>query len=154
MAQNRLPQDLQTRETEARVQAWVDPETLPRPKPQAGWRFHWVRIATRGEADATNFSTQIRSGWEPCLAADHPEIQILIVENGQFKDNIVIGGLMLCKQPAERVKARDDSIQQKSENQMRAVDNNFMKENNSVMPLFSERKSRVTFGSGNQSKES
>jgi len=31
MAQNRLPQDLQTRESEARDQAWVDPEPLPSP---------------------------------------------------------------------------------------------------------------------------
>lgn len=150
MAQNRLPQDLQTRETEVRPQSWVDPETLPSPKPQAGWKFHWVRISTRGEADATNFSSQIRSGWEPCKAVDHPEIQILIVENAQFKDNIVIGGLMLCKQPKERVAAREAYINQKNDNQMRSVDNNFMKENNPAMPLFSERKSRVTFGSGNQ----
>lgn len=150
MAQNRLPQDMQTREAEVRPQSWVDPETLPSPKPQAGWKFHWVRIATRGEADATNFSSQIRSGWEPCKAVDHPEIQILIVENSQFKDNIIIGGLMLCKQPKERVAAREAYINQKNDNQMRSVDNNFMKENNPVMPLFSERKSRVTFGSGNQ----
>jgi len=150
MAQNRLPQDLQTRETEVRPQAWVDPETLPSPKPQAGWKFHWVRISTRGEADATNFSSQIRSGWEPCKAVDHPEIQILVIENAQFKDNIVIGGLMLCKQPKERVAAREAYINQKNDNQMRSVDNNFMKENNPVMPLFSERKSRVSFGSGNQ----
>jgi len=150
MAQNRLPQDLQTRETEVRPQSWADPETLPSPKPQAGWNFHWVRISTRGEADATNFSSQIRSGWEPCKAVDHPEIQILIVENSQFKDNIVIGGLMLCKQPSERVKAREDFIQKKNDNQMQSVDNNFMKDNNPAMPLFSERRSRVTFGSGNQ----
>jgi hypothetical protein len=150
MAQNRLPQDLQTRETEVRPQSWVDPETLPSPKPQAGWKFHWVRISTRGEADAPNFSSQIRSGWEPCKAVDHPEIQILIVENAQFKDNIVIGGLMLCKQPAERVKAREDYINKKNDNQMRSVDHSFMKESNPVMPLFSERQSRVTFGSGNQ----
>jgi hypothetical protein len=150
MAQNRLPQDMQTREADVRPQAWVDPELLPSPKPQAGWSFRYIRISTRGDADATNFSSQIRSGWEPCKAVDHPEIQILIVENAQFKDNIVIGGLMLCKQPKERVKARQDSIEQKNDSQMRAVDNNYMKENNPVMPLFSERKSRVTFGSGNQ----
>jgi hypothetical protein len=150
MAQNRLPQDLQTRETEVRPQAWVDPETLPSPKPQAGWKFHWVRISTRGEADATNFSSQIRSGWEPCKAVDHPEIQILIVENAQFKDNIVIGGLMLCKQPKERVKARQDYIDQKSDNQMRAVDNNFMKQNDERMPLFQEKRSSTTFGRGSK----
>ena len=154
MAQNRLPQDMQTRETDVRPQSWVDPDKLPSPKPQAGWSFRWIRISTRGEADVTNFSSQIRSGWEPCKAVDHPEIQILIVENAQFKDNIVIGGLMLCKQPKERIAARENYINQKNDNQMRAVDNNFMKENNPVMPLFSERKSRVSFGSGNQTQES
>lgn len=150
MAQNRLPQELQNRESEVRPQVWVDPDLLPQPRPQAGWNFRYIRIATRGDADATNFSSQIRSGWEPCKAVDHPEITILIVENSQFKDNIVIGGLMLCKQPTERIKARQDFLNQKNENQMRSVDNSFMKESNPNMPLFSERKSRVTFGSGNQ----
>jgi hypothetical protein len=37
---------------------------------------------------------------------------------------------------------------------MRSVDNNFMRENDPRMPLFSERKTSVSFGRGNQqSKE-
>jgi len=31
---------------------------------------------------------------------------------------------------------------------MNAVDNNFMRENDPRMPLFNERKSKVTFGNG------
>jgi hypothetical protein len=32
--------------------------------------------------------------------------------------------------------------------QMDSVDNNFLRENDPRMPLFSEKKSKVTFGSG------
>jgi hypothetical protein len=149
MAENRLNRELQTREKTARKRAWTRPETLPSPNPQEGWNFHWVRIATRGEADTMNFSSKLREGWEPCRAVDHPEIQLLTVENDRFKDNIVIGGLMLCKAPTEMVEDRAEHYQDQTESQMRSVDHSFMRENDPRMPLFNERKTKVTFGKGN-----
>lgn len=149
MAENRLNRELQTREKTARKRAWTRPETLPSPNPQDGYNFHWVRISTRGEADAMNFSSKLREGWEPCKAVDHPEIQLMIVENDRYKDNIVIGGLMLCKAPSEMVEDRDEHYQAQTESQMRSVDQSFMRENDPRMPLFNERKTKVTFGKGN-----
>lgn len=149
MAENRLNRELQTREKTARKRSWTRPETLPSPLPQDGWNFHWVRISTRGEADAMNFSSKLREGWEPCKAVDHPEIQLMIVENDRYKDNIVIGGLMLCKAPSEMVEDRDEHYQAQTESQMRSVDHSFMRENDPRMPLFNERKTKVTFGKGN-----
>lgn len=149
MAENRTNRELQTREKTARRRAWQRPETLPSPNPQDGWSFHWVRISTRGEADPMNFSSSLRQGWEPCKAVDHPEIQLMSVENDRYKDNIVIGGLMLCKAPSEMVEDRTDYYQEQTDSQIRSVDNNFMRENDPRMPLFNERKTKVTFGKGN-----
>jgi len=96
-----------------------------------------------------NFSSSLRQGWEPCKASDHPEIQLMSVENDRYKDNIVIGGLMLCKAPSEMVQDRTEYYQEQTDSQIRSVDNNFMRENDPRMPLFNERKTKVTFGKGN-----
>ena len=111
MAENRLNRELETREQTARKRNLIRPDTLPTPNPEAGYDFHWVRISTRGEVDAMNVSLKLREGWEPVKAVDHPEIFVAGVENDRFKDNVVIGGLMLCKTPSEMV--HDRKIQQR-----------------------------------------
>lgn len=148
MSQNRQNRELETRETTVRKKSWVRPEVLPTPNPEPGYRFYWVRISTRGESDPMNVSGKLREGWEPVRAADHPEIFLANVESERFKDNIVIGGLLLCKAPVELVEERNDFYTQQAEAQIRSVDNNFMRENDPRMPLFNERKTKVTFGRG------
>lgn len=148
MAENRLDRELDNRERKTRRRSWVRPELLPTPNPEPGFDFHWVRVSTQGQADPMNVSSKLREGWEPVKAADHPEIVTMGVENERFKDNIVIGGLMLCKTPTELVEDRNAYYQQQADSQMQAVDNNFMRENDPRMPLFAERKSKVTFGRG------
>ena len=148
MAENRINRELQTRERTARKRAWTRPELLPNPTPEEGYTYHWVRVSTLGTADATNVSSKLREGWEPVKAADHPEITMVTVENERFADNVVIGGLMLCKAPKELVEERNEYFDQQTKAQMQSVDNNFMRENDPRMPLFNERKTKVTFGSG------
>lgn len=148
MAENRLSRELEQRETTTRKRSWVRPEVLPSPNPEPGYTYHWVRVSIRGEADPQNTSMKLREGWEPVKASDHPEIAIPGVENERFKDNIVMGGLMLCKMPTEMVKERNAYVEQISESQIRSVDNQLMRENNPRMPLFAERKSTTTFGKG------
>jgi len=148
MADNRIKRDQETREQTVGKRSWEAPDILPKPDPQPGYRFKWVRIATLGETDARNISSKIREGWEPCKASDHPEITMVVVENERFKDNIVIGGLMLCKMPEEMVLQRAEHFAQLTKNQMEAVDNNLMRENDPRMPIFNDRKSSVTFGKG------
>ena len=148
MAENRINRELQTREKTARKRAWTRPELLPNPTPEEGYTYHWVRVSTLGTADATNVSSKLREGWEPVKAADHPEITMVTVENERFADNVVIGGLMLCKAPKELVEERNEYFDQQTKAQMQSVDNNFMRENDPRMPLFNERKTKVTFGSG------
>ena len=148
MAQNKLDRELDTREKKTRKQAWKRPELLPDPTPQPGWTFHWVRVSTNGQPDPTNVSSKLREGWEPCKASDHPEIQLVSIENDRFKDNIVMGGLMLCKAPKELVEERAAYYKETSEAQIRSVDNNLMRESDPRMPLFNQRSSKVTFGKG------
>lgn len=148
MAENRLNREAEQRETTARKRSWVRPEVLPSPNPEPGYTYHWVRVSIRGEADPQNTSMKLREGWEPVKASDHPEIALPGVENERFKDNVVMGGLMLCKMPTEMVKERNAYVEQISESQIRSVDNQLMRENNPRMPLFAERKSTTTFGKG------
>ena len=72
----------------------------------------------------------------------------MTIENERFADNVVIGGLMLCKAPTELVEERNDYYQTQTRSQMNAVDNNLMRENDPRMPLFNDRKTKVTFGNG------
>lgn len=150
--QDRSPRDAQTRAKAARRKSWQAPELLPSPEPQDGWVYHWVRVATLGVTDPSNISSKLREGWEPVKAADHPELEIHtggVVENSKFKDNVVMGGLMLCKAPVELVEERTEYYTTQTQSQMQAVDNNLMRENDPRMPIFHDRKTKVTFGQGN-----
>ena len=148
MADNHIDREHTTREKTTRKRAWQRPEVLPSPTPEPGYAFHWVRVATLGQIDATNVSSKLREGWEPVKAEDHPEITLVTTEQERFKDNVVIGGLMLCKAPKELVEERTEYYENQSKAQISSVDNNLMRENDPRMPLFNERKTKVTFGKG------
>ena len=68
----------------------------------------------------------------------------------KFKDNVEVGGLLLCKAPIEMVQQRNSHYGRQAESQIEAVDNSFMKSNDPRMPLFNERKSAVSFGRGSK----
>ena len=139
-----------TRETRAKraARTWAPAQLLPDPTPEPGWAFRWVRVSTLGLDDAMNISSRLREGYEPVKASDHPEVQIPGGASERFPDCIVIGGLMLCKIPQELVDQRDDYYRQQAKQQLQAVDNNLMRQNDSRMPLFRERKSEVVVGKG------
>ena len=149
MVENRIDRELTTRENKVRKKSWTRPEVLPSPNPEAGYAFRWVRTSNQGQVDATNVSSKLREGWEPVKASDHPEITMVTVENERFADNVVIGGLLLCKAPVELVGERTAYYKQQTDQQIHSVDNNLMRENDPRMPLFNDRKSKVTFGKGN-----
>lgn len=148
MAENRLDRELETRERTSRKRAWTKPELLPHPKDENGYTFRYVRTSTQGRADPTNVNSKLREGWEPVKATDYPDIYSE-VGDARFKDNITIGGLMLCKAPVELVEERSEFYRNQTEAQMRSVDNNLMRESDARMPIFNERKSNVSFGRGN-----
>jgi hypothetical protein len=66
----------------------------------------------------------------------------------RFKGNIEVGGLLLCRIPVEILKQREAYYANLNKAQMESVDNTFLRENDPRMPLFADKKSKVTFGSG------
>lgn len=140
----RTPRDLVSREKTARA-VYVPPSALPDPTPEPGYVYRWVATHVLGEAQNTNVSSKMREGWEPVKAADHPE---LMLEGNAKTGNVEIGGLMLCKMAVERARARDEYYANQNRAQMESVDNNFMRNNDPRMPLFADRKSTSSRGSG------
>ena len=80
-------------------------------------------------------------------AEDHQELNVMSDIDSRFEGNIEIGGLLLCKAPETKMKAREEHFQQMASNQMESVDNNFLKQNDPRMPVLNpERSTRTTFG--------
>jgi hypothetical protein len=147
-AQNRMARELESRVVAQRPQAWRPPETLPSPDERPGWKHRWVRTSTMGVADPSNISSKLREGYEPCKAEDYPELMMHATTEGRFKGNVEVGGLLLCRIPEEFLKQRMDYYSNQNKAQMESVDNNFLRDSDPRMPLFSDKKTKVTFGSG------
>ena len=142
---SRIDRELETRERESRVRAYTPPQQLPDPIPQAGYSFRWVRTAMMGQSDARNVSMSRREGYEPVKVEDHPEMEMALDDSSKASGNVEIGGLMLCKIPPEILEGRQDYYERLTQQQINSVDNNFMRENDSRMPLFTEKRSEVSF---------
>jgi hypothetical protein len=146
---NKVTRDLETREVVERPKQWALPELLPEPDKEAGFSYRWIRVSTLNSPDPRNLSAKLREGWEPVRIEEQPKFQLLADPNSRFKDNIEIGGLLLCKTPTEFVEQRNTYFAKQSQNQTEAVDNNLMRQSDPRMPLFNERKSTTSFGKGN-----
>ena len=146
MAENRLSRELQNRATTERPKQWMPAELLPEPDKQAGYAYRWIRTSTLNAADPRNLSAKLREGWEPVGIEEQPKLKLLVDPNSRFKDNIEIGGLLLCKTPTEFVDQRNAWFHNQAEAQSRAVDNNLMRQSDPRMPLFKENKSSSSIG--------
>jgi len=143
----RTPRELETRSTEERKKTWAPPTVLPEPRHQDGFSYRWIRTAAFGQADNTNVSAKFREGWEPVKAKDHPEMQLLTDPNSRFPDNVEVGGLLLCRTATENMQMRSEYYDQKAQQQVNSVDQNYMRENDPRMPLLRpDKKTRVDFG--------
>jgi hypothetical protein len=140
---DRKPRTTETREAGERRKPWKRASMLPTPEPRDGLSFRWIRTATLGNADMTNVSGRFRDGYVPVKAVDYPELHIMSDIDSRFKDNIEVGGLLLCAIPTE---LRDDRIHgqlESAQNQAEAVDRNYMRESDPRMPMLKpERSSR------------
>jgi len=148
VAENKLTRELDTRVQAERPKSWKPASTLPEPDREPGFDYRWVRISTLGQADPRNLSGKLREGWEPVRIEEQPKFQMLVDPNSRFKDNIEVAGLLLCKIPTEFMAQRRAHFAKVSSDQISAVDNNFMRENDPRMPLFKDRKSTTSFGNG------
>ena len=145
MANNtRTPREMDSREKNPSRYVYTPVSALPDPTPEPGFKFHWIATSILGQSNPTNVSQKFREGWVPVKAVDHPELQL----RGNADGNAEIGGLILCKAPEEMVAGRQEYYSNAAQAQMESVDNNFMRNNDARMPLFSERNSTVTRGRG------
>ena len=141
---DRSNRDNKSRDKSART-VYVPPSNLPDPTPDPDYTFRWVATHVLGQPLANNVSLQMRDGYEPVKAVDHPELALF---GNNASGNVEIGGLMLCKAPKERIEARSEYYNKQAQNQMDSVDNHFMRNSDPRMPLFADRKSTTSRGSG------
>lgn len=137
----------ETRESGERKRNWQRRSMLPTPDPRPGIKFRWVRTSTMGQADNTNVSSRFREGYTPVKAEDYPELKIVSDLDSRFKDNIEVGGLMLCSIPEEIAQDRVEGQLDQAQSAIEAVDRHYMSQNDSRMPVLQpERSTRTTFG--------
>lgn len=142
---DRTPRSAETRTAKKR---WRPASVLPEVTPKPGYNYRWVMTHLMGEDQPTNISQRLREGFEPVNVSDHPELKMEANNKGEVK----IGGLMLCKMPAEMAQERNEYYEAQANMQASAVSNKFLAQSDPRMPVFAEVKSgssRGNFGSGN-----
>lgn len=148
MAEQRTPREVATRQQDLRPTSWKPPELLPEPDKLDGYTYRWIRVSTLNSADPRNISAKFREGWEAVKIEEQPKFQLLIDPTSRFKDNIEIGGLLLCKVPTEFVHQRKEYYEKMTNQQAEAVDNSLMRQSDPRMPLFKEGGSTTSLGKG------
>ena len=148
MAENRLQRELDNRTKAERPKQWAPASLLPEPDKQPGYAYRWIRVSSMNAADPRNLSKALQEGWEAVRAEEQPNLALLIDPGSRYKDNIEVGGLLLCKTPIEFKEQRDAHYQRQTNAQMQSVDNALMRQSDARMPLFNERKSTTSFGKG------
>ena len=154
---DRAPRDSEARSKSERPKTWKMPSALELPEEAVeiaksqGIVYRWVRESIAGQDDKTNVSKRFREGFEPVRPEELPGFHDLpIVDDGRHAGIIGVGGLILCKIPKEIADQRNEYFASQTNNQMTAVENDLMREENPAMPISRELKSRVTFGGGNK----
>ena len=146
MTAKRNNRDTEVREMAERPKQWRPPELLPEPDKEEGYEYRWIRVSMLNTPDPRNLSSKLREGWEPVRVEEQPKFKLLVDPDGRFKDNIEIGGLLLCKIPEEFVQQEQEYYAKQTKDQTEAVDNNLMRQSDARMPIFKESKSTVTVG--------
>ena len=140
---------------ETRKKQWMPPSSLDAPPAPKGFKHRWIRTETMGQDDTGNVSKKLREGWEFVRAEeiknelgdhDYP-----VIQSGQYQGLIGVGGLVLARIPQEIVESRKQYFQQVTADQVKAVDQDILREQRPEMPINVNRQSRVTFGGGRKS---
>ena len=145
---NRTPRNASSRSSQAARKPWTPPQILETPDAPPGIKYRWIRTHIRGEDDKTNVHMRIREGFEPVKPSEVAGDDLPTIDDGKHAGTVGVGGLILCKIPVETANERNAHFERQTENQMRAVDNDLMREENPAMPMTRERKTQVSFGKG------
>ena len=121
-----------TRVEEERPKLWTRPELLPQVNREEGKSYRWIRISSMDNRDPQNVSSKFTT----------PN------QNSQFEDSIEIGGLLLCQNDEEITRQRDAYFSDRTDANTESVDSNYLREGDARMPMFKEKSTKVSFGSG------
>ena len=125
---------------------WAPPSYLDTPNAPNGYRHRWVRVEILGFVDTKNVQGRLRSGYELVRADEYPKEDFPVVQDGKYAGVIGHGGLVLTRVPEEIASQRTDYYMNQAQDQMKAIDNDLMKEQHKGMPIDIDRQSRTTFG--------
>tara|TARA_B100000212_G_scaffold342581_1_gene330838 strand:+ start:3810 stop:4316 length:507 start_codon:yes stop_codon:yes gene_type:complete len=146
-ATDRSARSTETRTSSQRPVQWRPPNKLHAPTPPSGYVHRWIRAEVLGYDDKNNVHSRMTEGYELVRADEYEGSVFPAVEDGKYTGVIGVGGLLLARIPEEFVEQRKQYYAQRAQEQMQAVDNDWMRDNNSAMPKFqAERSSKVTFG--------
>ena len=152
MEKIRTSRESSTRAKEVRKVDWAPSSSLDAPPAPNGYAHRWIRTTVQGFEDTANVSKKLREGWDFVTVE---QVQNEIGNNkypfyteGKYEGCIGIGGLVLARIPEEIAKSRAEYFRKISADQMSAIDNDLMKEQQPGMPINIDRQSRVTFGGG------
>ena len=144
---DRTSRETQTRESQER-KVWRPGSALEAPEPPLGYKHRWIRESVMEFDDRTNVHKRRQEGYDLVRAEEYPEYTGPVVDEGRNAGIIGVGGLVLARIPTELADQRNEHYQKTTQNQMEAVDRDWMRENNPAMPkLAPQRKSSVSFGS-------
>ena len=138
-----------------RNKPWTPPSSLDAPPAPKGFVHRWIRTEFMGQEDTGNVSKKLREGWEFVRAEeiknklgdhDYP-----VIRKGQYQGLIGVGGLVLARITEEIVEQRKQYFKNITADQIKAVDNDILREQRPEMPINVNRQSRVTFGGGRKS---
>ena len=125
---------------------WAPPSYLDTPNAPDGFRHRWVRVEILGFVDTKNVQGRLRSGYELVRADEYPKEDFPTITDGKYAGVIGHGGLVLTRVPEEIARQRTEYYMNQAQDQIRAVDNDLMKEQHKSMPIDIDRQSRTTFG--------
>ena len=144
---NRASRDSQTREKEMRTADWKPPSTLEAPEAPVGYKHRWIRESIMHQDDRSNVHKRRREGYELVRAEEYPDFDAPVIDEGKNAGVIGVGGLLLARIPEEIADQRNAHYQNVTQNQMEAVDRDWMRESNTAMPkLKPQRSTSVSFG--------
>jgi len=151
----RNPRTSQTREKQSRAKPWRPPSQLDAPPAPEGYHHRWIRASVMGYDDNKNLSARLREGFELVRADEYPDFEAPTVQDGKHAGVIGVGGLILARFPAETNRERNAYFKEKTDDQMKAVDNDLLREQHPSMPISKpDRQSRVTFGGSENGSDS
>ena len=121
------------------------PSYLDTPNAPNGYRHRWVRIETLGIADTKNIQGRLRSGYELVRVDEYPQDDFPAISDGKYVGVIGHGGLVLTRVPEEIARQRQAYFEKQAQDQVDALDNDLLKEQDNRMPIDIDKQSR-TFG--------